>query len=259
MLAQRWCRTTVDVKAPRRAVHDLRARGTSERVEAGSLIPPYASTSVMRIATPWPCSTRPRRQRARATTVLGLTHSVRERAAARRAVRRPGPGPCRRGRSREATEPSTVRTSRTCRRQVRGDLGELSSVSSYSSMPSSSHAGRRRRRPRARPGTAHPAGPATRRCRWPARSPAAPALPSGRCRTAAWRHAGERRQQDLEGVDRVEDRLLVLLQVAVVGQRQRLQRGQQPARLPISRPDLPRASSAMSGFFFCGMMLDPVE
>ena len=30
-------------------------------------------------------------------------------------------------------------------------------------------------------------------------------------------------------------------------------------RLPISRPDLPRASSAMSGFFFCGMMLDPVE
>ena len=32
-----------------------------------------------------------------------------------------------------------------------------------------------------------------------------------------------------------------------------------PVRLPISRPALPRASSAMSGFFFCGMMLDPVE
>jgi hypothetical protein len=30
-------------------------------------------------------------------------------------------------------------------------------------------------------------------------------------------------------------------------------------RLPISRPDFPRASSAMSGFFFCGMMLEPVE
>ena len=27
----------------------------------------------------------------------------------------------------------------------------------------------------------------------------------------------------------------------------------------MSRPDLPRASSEMSGFFFCGMMLDPVE
>ncbi len=32
-----------------------------------------------------------------------------------------------------------------------------------------------------------------------------------------------------------------------------------PLRLPINRPALPRASSAMSGFFFCGMMLDPVE
>ena len=32
-----------------------------------------------------------------------------------------------------------------------------------------------------------------------------------------------------------------------------------PVRSPMSRPALPRASSAMSGFFFCGMMLDPVE
>ncbi len=32
-----------------------------------------------------------------------------------------------------------------------------------------------------------------------------------------------------------------------------------PVRLPISRPDLPRASSAMSGFFFCGMIEEPVE
>ena len=32
-----------------------------------------------------------------------------------------------------------------------------------------------------------------------------------------------------------------------------------PVRLPISRPALPRASSATSGFFFCGMMLDPVD
>ncbi len=30
-------------------------------------------------------------------------------------------------------------------------------------------------------------------------------------------------------------------------------------RLPTRRPALPRASSAMSGFFFCGMMLDPVD
>ena len=31
-----------------------------------------------------------------------------------------------------------------------------------------------------------------------------------------------------------------------------------PVRLPTNRPDLPRASSAMSGFFFCGMIDDPV-
>lgn len=32
-----------------------------------------------------------------------------------------------------------------------------------------------------------------------------------------------------------------------------------PVRLPMRRPDLPRASSAMSGFFFCGMIDEPVE
>ena len=32
-----------------------------------------------------------------------------------------------------------------------------------------------------------------------------------------------------------------------------------PVRLPISRPALPRASSATSGFFFCGMIEEPVE
>ena len=32
-----------------------------------------------------------------------------------------------------------------------------------------------------------------------------------------------------------------------------------PVTLPIRRPALPRASSAMSGFFFCGMIDDPVE
>ena len=31
-----------------------------------------------------------------------------------------------------------------------------------------------------------------------------------------------------------------------------------PVRLPIRRPDLPRASSAMSGFFFCGIIDEPV-
>ncbi len=43
--------------------------------------------------------------------------------------------------------------------------------------------------------------------------------------------SGERRQQHPEGVDGVEDRLLVLLQVAVVGERQPLERGQQAGQL----------------------------
>ena len=59
--------------------------------------------------------------------------------------------------------------------------------------------------------------------------------------------------------DGVEDRLLVLLQVAVVRERESLERVSRPVRLPIRRPDLPRASSAMSGFFFCGMIDEPVE
>jgi hypothetical protein len=60
-------------------------------------------------------------------------------------------------------------------------------------------------------------------------------------------HAGDRGQQHQQLVDRVEDRLLVLLQVPVVGQRQPFAGGEQPVRLPISRPALPRVSSATSG------------
>ena len=44
-------------------------------------------------------------------------------------------------------------------------------------------------------------------------------------------HPGERGQQHLQRVHGVEDRLLVLLQVPVVGQRQRLERGQQPGEV----------------------------
>ena len=32
-----------------------------------------------------------------------------------------------------------------------------------------------------------------------------------------------------------------------------------PVRFPTSRPAFPRASSAISGFFFCGIIDDPVE
>ena len=72
-------------------------------------------------------------------------------------------------------------------------------------------------------------------------------------------HPGEGGQEDGEGVDGVEDGLLVLLEVAVVGQREALEGGQQPREVADQPSGLPRASSATSGFFFCGMMLDPVE
>ena len=100
-------------------------------------------------------------------------------------------------------------------------------------------AGRRRRRPRGRPGTARPRGPATRRRRWRARSPAG-ASSAIRCGVEGQRrdHPGEGRQQHLEGVDGVEDRLLVLLEVAVVGQRQRLERGEQPGQVADQPPGL---------------------
>ena len=58
---------------------------------------------------------------------------------------------------------------------------------------------------------------------------------------------------------RVEQRLLVLLQILVVGERQPLHHGESTTSPPIARPALPRASSATSGFFFCGMSEEPVQ
>ena len=61
-----------------------------------------------------------------------------------------------------------------------------------------------------------------------------------------------------EAVDLREHELLVLLQVGVVGQRQALQHGRAAPSAARSRPPtLPRTCSAICGFFFCGIMLDP--
>ena len=80
-----------------------------------------------------------------------------------------------------------------------------------------------------------------------------------RCRRWPWPAGRPGGQGQAHLVDGVEERLLVLLEVAVVRERQPLERGEQePARWPISRPALPRASSAMSGFFFCGSIELPV-
>ena len=65
-------------------------------------------------------------------------------------------------------------------------------------------------------------------------------------------------ERQLERVDRVEQVLLVLLQVLVVGQRQRVhaRRAAPPGGRPI-RGAFARSSSAASGFFFCGMIDEP--
>ena len=62
----------------------------------------------------------------------------------------------------------------------------------------------------------------------------------------------------LERVDRVEQVLLVLLQVLVVGQRQAVQHAvERRSGGATIRGAFARSSSAASGFFFCGMMLEP--
>ena len=93
---------------------------------------------------------------------------------------------------------------------------------------------RRSRRPRRR---AHRTGPAAAPATRPARAPSEPTRTVG----------------GLEGGR------LVLLQVAVIGQRQALDRGQEPGEAPDAPvPARPRTSSATSGLRFCGACSSPV-
>ena len=67
-------------------------------------------------------------------------------------------------------------------------------------------------------------------------------------------------ERRLEHGDRVEQRRLVLLEVALVRQRQALeQRQHDPVSAPMTRAARPRTSSAGSGFFLLGMIDEPVE
>ena len=59
-------------------------------------------------------------------------------------------------------------------------------------------------------------------------------------------------------VDRVEQRFLVLLEIPVVGEGQPFQGGEQPGQVSDQPAQRPRASSATSGFFFCGSIELPV-
>ena len=72
-------------------------------------------------------------------------------------------------------------------------------------------------------------------------------------------HTGHNRQALHERVSGIERALLVLLQVLVISKRQALHGHEQLHQVAIHAPLLPRISSAKSGFFFCGMIDEPVE
>ena len=152
---------------------------------------------------------------------------------ARRAARRTRTGAVPPRPSREATEPSTVSTSRTAGVSAGVDRGELARRSARRARRRAPRSGgRRHRRPRAPPGTARPRGPATRRRRWPARSPAGASSAIRSVSKVSVATMPVKAGSSTSRVStRVEDRLLVLLQVAVVGERQALERGQQPGEV----------------------------
>ena len=88
-------------------------------------------------------------------------------------------------------------------------------------------------------------------------SPEAPPWRS-RSKLEPGEHPGGRLEAELDRVDRVEQRLLVLLHVLVVGERQRVQRRQERGAGADHARRLCRAAARpTSGFFFCGMMLEP--
>ena len=134
--------------------------------------------------------------------------------------------------SRAAMDPATVRTSRTC--GVSAGWTPASSASVRSARPTPRASAARTQPPAAswatRNGTpwrtSHSATSVAR---------VNPAGASAASRSV-WNVSvatmpGDGGQQQLQLLDRVEQRLLVLLQVAVVGQRQPLERGQQPGEV----------------------------
>ncbi len=71
-------------------------------------------------------------------------------------------------------------------------------------------------------------------------------------------HTREEAQTALCGIDRIEDHFLVFLHVFVISEGNPLHRGQDGCQRAVHAAGFPRTSSAMSGFFFCGIMLLPV-
>ena len=70
-------------------------------------------------------------------------------------------------------------------------------------------------------------------------------------------HSPRRRQRQLKRVHRVEQVLLVLLQILVVSERKPMHHAMQSAQMETTRGAFARSSSAASGFFFWGMIEEP--
>ena len=243
----------VDVEMTRRSEHHRRARRRpAERVRAGIVLPvvgldlgePDSHGQLVRLEPVLDHPSEQVAERPRGRDDRRTSAEPDQRATARsrapqarvivkvlaqpsRAARRRAAGAVPPSAARASSAPRTVRTDRTAGVSAARSLARSSSERSQSSIAAlvaAADAGARRSRaPR---GTARPAEPATRRRRWRARSPsgAAAAIRSVSKRSVAT-HAGHRRQHAASSVSTASnDRLLVLLQVAVVRERQALER-----------------------------------
>ena len=192
----------------------------------------------------------------------------------------------RRSRAGRASAPSAARAASSCSRTRASAVPPSETLdSSHERLrraprrPPSPRLGRRRssrqralavdRRARTRPATT-PWASRNGMPRWTSRSARSVAAMSSSDAAAAMRsrsNVARRRssraaahEAQLERVDRVEEVLLVLLHVLVVGQRQGVhaRRAARPGA-PTIRGALARSSSAASGFFFCGMIDEPLR
>ena len=204
---------------------------------------------------------RGRRSPARAGSSTAIAARRRPRRAPGRAARARARAPCRPAETFDSSQPPldqrvADRSSSSCGATSATSAGSSSDSclpcsialrTSPATIPCDSRngspGGRARRRRRWRPGTRRPPRPPSRSRRNSIAARASRRPPASR---------------QLERVDRVEQVLLVLLEVLVVGQR-RARAAPRGARSGgrRSRGALARSSSATSGFFFCGMMLEP--
>ena len=182
--------------------------------------------------------------------------SARRARARSRAAPRPARGPRRRA-SCGAAPPHPGSSNASASGPRSGSVSTSSSRPTPRSVGAAHHA---RRRARAPPGTARPSPPATRPGRWPTTS----AVSAAACMRASIELGGREqaghRARARAGAGRAR-RTAAPCPPAGRGCTRAAGPSAWPASpvsSPIRRPALPRASSAMSGFFFCGSIDEPV-